>query len=314
MPLVNATSGSAVIEHQTTKGNAPNTSNPFEKKTFASVEEQMEQIQTWHDNLAQRETELNAAEAARNQKVDTALGELTHTTVLAPNQIRDSKRWRSFCGGQVNTPVQVGDSDAVSFPWSVGGSAKGSTSFEVIPITNTARLTELGLDDLSIFETCNMIGRKYSSVVHYGSDWRVLVWDINASDNQPSGAYQILQTDCNTYVGWGKGNHTSYMSVFAAVLNIPDGSSISLDNNRSSGSLRDLDKNDVGKGWQLFTGKRRGFDGCGQWFGIRPKAAGRHRIAIALPYFGTGDHGDKAVWAGYVGTETAYTHEDVVVS
>ena len=72
------------------------------------------------------------------------------------------------------------------------------------------------------------------------------------------------------------------------------------------GHLPEAKGEHLGRGWTWLRTQTTGFD---KQYTPSFSGQGRMKLALALPYFATGDHGDAYVWAGSVGR---YTHSDTL--
>ena len=135
----------------------------------------------------------------------------------------------------------------------------------------------------------------------YGADFNLLFLDVEIKKTtEKTPVLYLLNHGCPTFTGWNKGKFMTQASVLAIVLS-------------HSGNIRFYPHNNMparvevpgsalGEGWKYYHSAKRGFGGCHQ-----PcfSGEGKMRVAIALPYIGTGNHGGIFVHANSVGR---YTH------
>ena len=151
------------------------------------------------------------------------------------------------------------------------------------------------LGDLDAFIT----DKKWSKDIAYfdGADVHCCILDVRMSDDGEGGNDfgMLYQTRTPHFTSWNRGPFLTQVSVFCNVLEADGEMSCNLFGGRGAGVV--VDSKAVGKGWRHYHSSRNGFGGEERsWF----CGKGRMKIAIALPYVGTGYHGGVPVWSGFI--------------
>lgn len=216
---------------------------------------------------------------------------------LAPNWIRDTKYFSGLCGGAINveTEIILAHSGLWSAYWSTG--TAGSGTAKVVDLSSIAAEGIPHGGDLNLAVSSSF----------YGEGFRVLILNATISSNDSNGGegtLYVLAQGCHTYTGWNRGQFKTQCSVIFNVLH-HTGNIIFYPHINLTEPLP-INADDSGKGWIYRQRTRTGFGGChfAKFVGL-----GTMKVAIALPYIGSGDHKGNFVWAGSVGR---YTHNDTV--
>lgn len=260
-------------------------------------------IQDITAKLDAKRAEVDARLQAKELAVDAKIASFQRALPLAPNALSDTKHFNNICADVPNgTAVDVLTAHAE--PWA---------SFFYRGTEGSGTITKLSLSQLSEFGlTPNEdllrrgLGAKYPHHESYsGSQYKVLLMDVvlnKGRDDKPTeGNLFVLNQGCDRYIGWGKGEFLTQASCWINVLEHTGSLRYLSSTNRSADIF--VDGSDVGKGWQYKSNSRTGWGGCHQQCFI---GLGSMKVAIALPYVGTGDHGNNMIWADSVGHP--YTH------
>ncbi|KJY85615.1 hypothetical protein CWB89_14105 [Pseudoalteromonas piscicida] len=260
-------------------------------------------IQDITAKLDAKRAEVDARLQAKEQAVDAKITSFQRALPLAPNALSDTKHFNNICADVPNgTAVDVIAAHAA--PWS-SFFYRGTEGTGTITKLSLAQLTEFGLTPNEEFLRRGLGAKDSHGDNYYGSDYRVLLLDVvvnkGRDDNPAEGNLFVLNQGCERYIGWGKGEFLTQASCWINVLEQTGTLRFYPSQNRSASIS--VDSSDAGKGWQYKSNRRTGWGGCHQQCFV---GLGSMKVAIALPYVGTGDHGDNMIWADSVGYP--YTH------
>ncbi|MCF6435203.1 hypothetical protein [Pseudoalteromonas sp. MMG022] len=253
--------------------------------------------------LNQKSQEIDSKLSAKEQAVDAKIASFQKALPLAPNNLSDTKLFSKINADHPEgTVVDVMQSH--SAPWSCFY-YKGTEGTTTVTKLGNKMLAEHGLDPNSEFHRA--LGNYRSDIdSYYGSNFKILLFDVDLTkgrtDDPESGRLFVLNQGCPTFTGWSKGEFLTQANCWVNVLEQSGSLAFYPSQNRSA-TIR-VGANDVGKGWQYKHAVRHGWGGCHQpFFG----GLGKMKVAIALPYVGTGDHGDNFIWADSVGHPYSHT-------
>ncbi|OHU87810.1 MULTISPECIES: hypothetical protein [Pseudoalteromonas] len=265
-----------------------------------TVDGKISQITT---TLNQKSQEIDSKLSAKEQAVDAKIASFQKALPLAPNNLSDTKLFSKINADHPEgTAVDVMQSHGA--PWSCfyyNGSQGNST---VTKLTNKM-LADYGLSPNAGFHRA-LGDFRSDSETYYGSDFRVLLFDVEITQGMATdenyGRLYLLNQGCPTFTGWGRGEFLTQASCWVNVLEHSGRLTFHPSSNRSANITAGA--NDAGKGWQYKHAVRQGWGGCHQpFFG----GIGKMKVAVALPYVGTGDHGDNFIWADSVGHPYSHT-------
>ena len=173
----------------------------------------------------------------------------------------------------------------------------GDTQFKamVIDSTDIATINSLGVED-PIHNIPLLTG-------NIGNDVSILYLEITKT----KGGTTLMNQDSARYTDWRTGNFSTGARAYFCVVEATGDISFRLANRVATIGI---DKNDAGKGWQKKVNHKVGFGGAHQGY---LEGAGTIKFAIALPYSYVG-YIQEAIdaWCGFVGSNTAYTHKDLI--
>ncbi|OCQ18951.1 hypothetical protein A7985_22465 [Pseudoalteromonas luteoviolacea] len=251
--------------------------------------------------IDQKNAVLESRLTAKEQAVDAKISEFQKALPLAPNLLVDTKYFNGI--GEDNVAVDMVTSH--SKPWRCWIDYGVEASGTVTKLT-VGKLAENGLKPEGEFLT-RALGSERTENNFYGSNFKVLLFDveiIKGRDSNPNeGHFFVLSQGVDTYTGWGRGEFLTQSSCWVNVLECSDGINFYPAANRVANIQ--VDKSDLGKGWIYKHSTRTGWGG-----NHSPlfSGKGRMKVAICLPYVGTGDHGNNMIWANDVGHP--YSHTD----
>ncbi|KZN34936.1 hypothetical protein N480_20325 [Pseudoalteromonas luteoviolacea S2607] len=267
-------------------------------------------IEDIDNRVAQKAIEIDQKNAAvesrltaKEQAVDAKIRDFQKALPLAPNTLVDSKFFNSICEAN-NTPTDV--VTAHKAPW-LSFLYDGTEGTGTVTRVSLDKLDEYGLTPNENFLNRGIGYKNHGGEAFYGSNYRVLLFDIEITKGRNSdannGQFFVLSQGCDTHFGWGRGEFLTQASCWINVLECADTIRFYPSSNRSA--TIECNQSDLGKGWQYKHAIRSGWGGCHQplFSGL-----GKMKVAICLPYVGTGNHGDNMVWADSVGFP--YTHTD----
>ncbi|MBQ4844916.1 hypothetical protein [Pseudoalteromonas sp. MMG005] len=260
-------------------------------------------------HLNQKKQEIDTKLTAKEQAVDAKIASFQKALPLGPNMLSDTKHFAYINAGQPEgTAVDVLQSHAA--PWSCfyyQGTEGGSTVTKL----NTSMLAQHGLAPNDDFKARALGDYRSESNTYYGTDFKVVVFDVEITKGRETDANNgllfVINQGCPTFTGWGRGEFLTQASCWVNVLEVSGNMKFYPSSNRSA-SIR-VDSSDLNKGWQYKHATRAGWGGCHQpiFSGL-----GKMKVAIALPYVGMGDHGDNMIWADSVGHPYSHVGPTVV--
>ncbi|PCK33129.1 hypothetical protein [Pseudoalteromonas piscicida] len=266
-------------------------------------------IQDITAKLDAKRAEVDARLQAKEQAVDAKITSFQRALPLAPNALSDTKHFKNICADVPNgTAVDVIAAHAA--PWS-SFFFRDTEGTGTITKLSLAQLTEFGLTPNEEFLRRGIGTKDTHNEYFSGSDYQVLLLDVvvskGMSHDPENGLLFLLNQGCHTFIGWSKGEFLTQASCWVNVLEQTGTLRFYPSQNRSASIF--VDGSDAGKGWQYKSNRRTGWGGCHQPIF---KGLGSMKVAIALPYIGTGDHGDNMIWADSVGHP--YTHVGPILS
>jgi len=246
-------------------------------------------------------TEILARDNERAATVDAELASLSNLkadlaaiTPVAPNWIADTYLFADLCGGAVGVETEI---------IAAHGGVWGGSILDSTPATGTMKV--ITLSDLAAEGIAH--GGALSEAINpdhlgNGDTFHVLIMDVAINGPQAGGSAGRLDVLRQGGIALNYGMVTEHETgMFVNVIS-QAGDTVFLPN-RAHQDTHIVDGTAAGQGW-LYThwGRNKrtrstfnpGFEGTGSM-----------KIAIALPYFATGDHQGKPVWAGYVGDYAA---------
>ncbi len=270
----------------------------------------IDQVRTMDDRVDRQITRLRAAETRLKAHMP-----------VAPNLIADSKKFATLCGGDVNTEMAViaGHADS-SFSAIRHG---GTTARGTIEVVTPANFGAKGLDfEGDLEKAINprhladggaragyiAAGGKRLNVTASGIDFNAVLIDITISSDQtngnPGNVSVLAQGSRSKYLTRDSGGFRTQAHWLITVLE--HSGDIVFRPFFDYGHLPEATGAHLGRGWTWLRMTDTGFD---KSWNPNFSGQGRMKIAAALPYWSTGDHGDAYVWAGSVGR---YTHGDTL--
>ena len=242
---------------------------------------------------------------------------------VAPNLVADTKKFATLCGGDANTEMElIAGHAGSSFSAMRHG---GTTARGTIEVVTPANFGGKGLDfEGDLEKAINprhladggaragyiAAGGKRLNVETSGIDFNAVLIDITISSDQTrqngaTGNVAVL----------AQGRASKYLTRRASGFRIQAHWLVNVLEHSDDivfrpffdyGHLPKVTGAHLGRGWTWHRMTGTGFDK--PW---RPNfhGQGRMRVALALPYWSTGDHGDAYVWAGSIGR---YTHRDTL--
>ena len=260
---------------------------------------------------------------AQIARLRTAETRLKAYMPVAPNLIADTKKFATLCGGQANTEMElIAGHAGSSFSAMRHG---GTTARGTIEVVTPANFGGKGLDfEGDLEKAINprhladggaragyiAAGGKRLNVAASGIDFNAVLIDITISSDQTryngaTGNVAVLaQGRRSKYLTRDSGGFRTQAHWLVNVLE--HSGDIAFRPFFDYGHFREATGAHLGRGWTWLRMTETGFDKSWQ---PNFHGQGRMKIAVALPYWSTGDHGDAYVWAGSVGR---YTHGDTL--
>lgn len=254
---------------------------------------------------------------ARIAALEAAEASLKAHMPVAPNLIADAKKFATLCGGEANTEMAViagHASSAFSASWYNGTTGRGT-----IEVVTPANFGAKGLDfEGDLAKAINprhledggakadyiAAGGKRLHAENSGIDFNALLFDVtitsDRTDGQP-GLLFVLGQGRPKYLTRHAGEFRTQAHCLVNVL--AHSGAIRFRPFFDYGHLPEAGAEHLGRGWTWLRTVATGFDRH-----YRPAFSGQGRIklAMALPYWSSGDHGDAYVFANSLGR---YTHD-----
>ena len=252
-----------------------------------------------------------AAQEAANDAVDPAA--LRRQTLeaakpafpLAPNLLADTRKFATLCGGRINTETEIMTAHNGS-SWSAARPPEGDINgtLEVVTLPHlAARGIRFGGDLVKAIQGPSVNNRLYSSNFHVALlDVTIGEHDEGEDANAHEHLTVLAQGGGGQFTAPNKGEFKTQASCFVNVVR--HSGDIAFHLGRMSAILSaggDL----AGDGWTYLHETRDGWGHEGHRCVFR--GHGSMKIALALPYIGTGDHGGAFIYASSLGR---YTHGD----
>lgn len=257
----------------------------------------IESVNDLTDTVIGKVEEIDTRIEVKEKQVDEFISNARAEYPLAPNVISDTKHFNAMCKDvELGTPVDIFDSH--TYPWSI--------SSAVAAVSGT--VTKLGVHDLADYDLTpngdllKAIGNKnYNGQLYYGSDFKTLLFDVEITQAMSDGReYIIVLSNSDRFTGWSRGEFITQSSCFVKVLehegDIQFYPSLNMAGTINAGTT-------INEEWQYLHATRVGWGGYHQ---PRFTGVGKMKVALCLPYIGTGNHGGKFIWADSVGHK--YTH------
>ena len=263
-------------------------------------------FQQFRDGLEQQVTEKKAE---MDTHMASQLDQMTDMLPLSPNLLADTKYWQCVCGGATNQAVDVWDAldgHTWSWFWRDGEGVDHRTSDAVIDVFS-GTLKVVTLDQLAN-EGCPFGGDLTLAFDEHSGhpNFHVLLLDITL--HAPGSLYLLVQNAGakKTFTDINRGEFTTQASALAYVMS--HSGDITYDVHGCMAPTVRLKNTHLDQGWQYHHNSKKGFGG-----GYHPRfftaSAGHMKVAMALPYFGLGDHGGRFIYAQSVGR---FTHDEYV--
>lgn len=223
----------------------------------------------------------------RMDKIEKEFQGLKGHFPIPPNLLADTYRFSRFCEGKTNTPMPIVDAvkDSLYRSAAFYNGTQGSATMEIV---TTDQLEKHGAG------FSGDMGKATDSNWH-GSSFCIMLIDITLTADRSDGneAYFFMRNPVMPHQsGWNRGEVVTKSQALVNVIS-QTGDIYARINNNEAAHLR-CSKEDVGEGWLFKHNQRKGFGGMQHLLDFYGK--GRMKIAIALPYIGTGDHGGKFFW------------------
>ncbi|MCT4608661.1 MAG: hypothetical protein N4A70_05590 [Pelagimonas sp.] len=236
-----------------------------------------------------------SVETEANQRLNALEAGLKSHMPIAPNLLADTKIFATLCGGAKNVeqPLVSAHADSAFSAFLYGGST-GVATFEVVtPDQFAAKGLAIGGDLARLAAGGSGVG------------FNVVLMNVNLTGNTVQGQVPriyALNQGGEKFTDWNKGEFKTQASCFVNVLEQSGDIGFWPFFNGSPGIS--VTGAQAGQGWSFQRATRTGFGGHHQ---PHFAGAGSMKVALALPYWATGDHGDLAIFAGSVGR---FTHGD----
>lgn len=267
------------------------------------IEDINSQLNAKKQEVDAKKQEIDTRLAAKSSAVDAKIQEFQSHHPLTPNILLDTKYFNHI-GSEDNVETEI--HAAHKAPWKsfLYNGTEGTGTVKRITLD---KLSENGLEPNSLMKSKALGSPNVHNQSYYGSNYKVLLLDVEITKGQSTkpttGSLFVLSQGCDTHFGWSRGDFITQASCWVNVLECTGNMAFQPSANRSANLV--CNASDLGKGWQYKHATRKGWGGCHQplFTGI-----GRMKVAICLPYVGTGNHGNNMIWADSVGHP--YTHTD----
>ena len=213
---------------------------------------------------------------------------------LAPNLLADTKKFATLCGGQANTEMEIvaahnGSSWSATRP----PAANVEGTLEVVTLSNLAA-KGIGFGG----DLARATNRDFS-----GSNFRAVLMEVTIEPGAVNHIDALIQGaigPSHYFTGWDKGGFKTQSACFVNVVS--HAGDIQWNPFQYMAARIDVGARLAGQGWTYLHSTR---DGWGGGHRSRFTGTGSMKVAMALPYIGTGDHGGAFIYAQSIGR---YTH------
>jgi len=217
---------------------------------------------------------------------------------LAPNLLADTKKFAKLCGGQANTEMEIiAAHDSATWRATIPSGGKVTGTLEVVTLE---KLASHGIGFGGDLELA-------TDKTFRQSDFRVALMEVTIKDGGENRLYLLSQNDGGDgpplFTGSSRGQFRTQTACFVNVVSQSGNiafrplSGILQDNLLAGAEL-------AGAGWRYLHQADTGWR-TQPIFAFR--GTGSMKVAMALPYLGTGDHGGAFIYAQSIGR---YTHGD----
>lgn len=241
-----------------------------------------------------------AVEGRLNARFDQLALDSAKNMPVTPNLFADGKYWSSLCGGQVDVQTELFSAHLNSkFNTFFHNGGSGTGSVEVVTLDNLAAKGIPYGQDLAKATVSNV-----PNFTANGADYRVVLLDVTVQDDgsAPAPKLYVLNQGQTLFTGWNAGEFKTQSCGFLNV--VQQSGDIQFHWNDNAGPALSVGSNDVGAGWVFKHAVRLGFGGTHQ---PHFEGVGSMKVAVALPYWGYGDHGGNFIFANSLGR---YSHGD----
>ena len=220
---------------------------------------------------------------------------------LAPNLLADTKKFAKLCGGRANTETEIVAAHQYGSPWRAWRppAANVEGTLEVVTLPNLAAKGIGFGGDLA----------KATDARFAGSDFRVVLMDVTIANNARGGnSEQLVVLAQNSgsglpfFTGSNKGEFKTQAACFVNVVSHAGNITLRISDRIMPGGDLRVRGNLAGDGWTYL---HRAATGWGEGHQCLFDGDGSMKLALALPYVGTGDHGGAFIYAQSIGR---YTH------
>ena len=214
---------------------------------------------------------------------------------LAPNLLADTKKFATLCGGQADTETEIVAAHNGAAPWRAYRPPTDDVrgTLEVVTLPNLAA-KGIGFGG----DLAKAVDARFTR-----SDFRVVLMDVTIVRGFIAVLAQGPGNGLPYFTGANKGEFKTQAACFVNVVSQSGNIQLQISNEIvrnhlvANGALE-------GDGWTYL---HRASTGWGQGHRCAFTGIGSMKVALALPYLGTGDHGGAFIYAQSIGR---YTHGD----
>ena len=214
---------------------------------------------------------------------------------LAPNLLADTKKFATLCGGQADTETEIVAAHNGAAPWRAYRPPTDDVrgTLEVVTLPNLAA-KGIGFGG----DLAKAVDARFTR-----SDFRVVLMDVTIVRGFIAVLAQGPGNGLPYFTGANKGEFKTQAACFVNVVSQSGNIQLQISNEIvrnhlvANGALE-------GDGWTYL---HRASTGWGQGHRCAFTGVGSMKVALALPYLGTGDHGGAFIYAQSIGR---YTHGD----
>ena len=286
---------------------------------MSSLQNELTRLINVVEGLSDTERAKVDAQVARITAMES---DLRANMPITSNFWDDTRKFTGLCDGQLETPMTF-EEGAFGGAW--GLTKYGSTAnitVEVVPAI-PSKLKARGLHWETDSPILALAGAEHNATdTYFGSNFNIAIFDIEATGStwtdHPNMSRFYFSHGAGQFTGWSKHpgcrvqascfyNVMEYVGAGEPINALPAGFGFGA--NRYPRTI--VGKAELGQGWVHRKQSANILGGSNDSHFSIPVGE-RIKVAVALPYVGLGDHGDKPVWADFNGEWTHHNQNHYI--